>query len=47
MATADQYAQWIVDNEAKKGTDEFNTVVQAYNEAKQQEQTPTEEKTHD
>ena len=34
MATPDQYAQWIVANEAKKGTREFNTVVQAYQDAK-------------
>jgi hypothetical protein len=34
MATADEYAQWIVDNEDKKGTEAFNTVVQAYQEAK-------------
>jgi hypothetical protein len=37
MATADQYAQWIVDNEDKKGTEDFNIVVQAYQEAKAQE----------
>lgn len=37
MATADEYAQWIVANEDKKGTDDFNTVVQAYNEAKASE----------
>jgi len=34
MATADEYAQWIVDNEDKKGSADFNTVVQAYQEAK-------------
>ena len=33
MATADQYAQWIVDNKAKKGTPEFDTVAKAYQEA--------------
>jgi hypothetical protein len=32
MATADQYAQWIVDNAAKKGTPEFDTVAKAYQE---------------
>lgn len=37
MATADDYANWIVKNEAKKGTPEFNTVVQAYKEAKDEE----------
>lgn len=40
MATADQYAQWIVDNADKKGTDDFNTVVQAYQEAKSSEAQP-------
>ena len=33
MASADQYAQWIVDNAAKKGTPEFDTVAKAYQEA--------------
>jgi ribulose 1,5-bisphosphate carboxylase large subunit-like protein len=28
--TAEQYAQWIVDNEALKGTPDFNTVAEAY-----------------
>lgn len=37
MATADEYANWIVKNQAKKGTPEFNTVAQAYQEAKQDE----------
>lgn len=37
MATADQYAEWIIANETKKGTDEFNTVAQAYQLAKQEE----------
>jgi len=32
MATADQYAQWIVNNAAKKGTPEFDTVAKAYQE---------------
>jgi hypothetical protein len=36
MATAEEYAQWIVNNESKKGTPEFNTVVDAYNLAKEQ-----------
>lgn len=30
MATAEQYAQWIVANQDKKGTPEFDTVAQAY-----------------
>jgi len=34
MATADQYAQWIVDNQSLKGTEKFNIVAQAYQEAK-------------
>ena len=38
MASADQYAEWIVKNADKKGTEEFNTVAQAYKEAQQQEQ---------
>lgn len=37
MATADQYAQWIVENQDKKGSPEFQTVAQAYQEAKQEE----------
>ena len=27
MATADQYAQWIVDNQNLKGTEKFNIVA--------------------
>jgi len=34
MATAEEYASWIVANADKKGTPEFNTVAQAYNLAK-------------
>lgn len=34
MATADDYAAWIVANESKKGTPEFATVAAAYREAK-------------
>ena len=37
MATAEEYAQWIVNNADKKGTPAFNTVAQAYQEAKAQE----------
>ena len=37
MATADQYAEWIVDNAEKKGTEQFETVRQAYMEAKAEE----------
>ena len=34
MATADEYAAWIVKNAAKKGTPEFDTVAKAYQQAK-------------
>lgn len=37
MATADEYAQWIVKNQDKKGTDDFNKVAQAYQQAKTEE----------
>jgi hypothetical protein len=37
MAKAEQYAQWIVANQNKKGTPEFETVAAAYQEAKQSE----------
>ena len=37
MATADQYAEWIVTNSAKRGTPDFDTVAQAYQEAKAEE----------
>lgn len=30
MATAEQYAEWLVSNQNKKGTPEFNTVASAY-----------------
>lgn len=40
MATADDYADWIVKNKAKKGTPEFDTVVKAYQEAKSEEAKP-------
>jgi hypothetical protein len=36
MASAEEYAKWIVDNSDKKGTEEFNTVAQAYQAAKGQ-----------
>jgi hypothetical protein len=34
MATAQQYATWIVANQAKKGTPEFDTVARAYKVAR-------------
>ena len=37
MAKADDYAQWIVNNADKKGSEDFNKVVQAYEEAKAEE----------
>jgi len=37
MATADEYAAWIVKNKDKQGTPEFSTVAQAYELAKQEE----------
>lgn len=40
MATAEQYAKWIVENADKKGSDEFNTVARAYQEAKALESKP-------
>lgn len=35
MATSEQYAEWIVANQAKKGTPEFETVAQAYRVSRQ------------
>lgn len=35
MATAEQYAQWIVDNADKRGTEEFKIVAEAYKQSKQ------------
>ena len=40
MADAAAYANWIVQNADKKGTPEFNTVVQAYQAAKAQASAP-------
>lgn len=37
MAGADDYANWLVKNEALKGTPQFNTVAEAYKEAKAEE----------
>ena len=39
MARAEEYAQWIVDNQDKQGTPEFETVAQAYAQSKSE---PTE-----
>lgn len=40
MATADDYAAWIIKNQAKKGSPEFATVAAAYEEAKREESAP-------
>jgi hypothetical protein len=37
MATANDYASWIVANQNKQGTPEFDTVAQAYKQAKMEE----------
>jgi len=37
MASAEDYANWLVKNEALKGTEKFNTVADAYREAKAEE----------
>lgn len=37
MATADEYARWIVDNADKKGTPEFEVVSKAYQAARTQQ----------
>lgn len=37
MATADDYAAWIVKNADKRGTSDFETVAQAYKQAKAEE----------
>jgi hypothetical protein len=42
MASAQEYAQWIVDNQDKQGTDEFETVARAYELAKTQQPTGKE-----
>lgn len=39
MATADEYAAWIVKNADKRGTPEFDTVAKAYELAKSEETT--------
>lgn len=37
MASADDYASWIVKNQNLKGTPQFDTVAKAYEEAKAEE----------
>lgn len=41
MASAEQYAQWIVDNQDKRGTKQFEIVAQAYRQARAEVPTPT------
>jgi len=40
MATPEEYAQWIVDNQDKQGTPEFETVAEAYRTARTKPVTP-------
>lgn len=42
MATAEQYADWIVKNQSLKGTPEFNTVAEAYKVARAEPVAPVE-----
>lgn len=42
MATADEYAAWIVKNADKRGSPEFETVAKAYQLAKGEDATPIE-----
>lgn len=42
MASADDYARWIVANPGKRGTPEFDTVVAAYRDAKRAGSQPVE-----
>ena len=37
MATADEYAAWLVGNASRRGTPEFDTVALAYEQAKAEE----------
>ena len=43
MATADEYAAWIVKNADKRGTPDFDTVAQAYELSKMAEQAPAQQ----
>ena len=42
--SAEKYAQWIVDNQDKQGTPEFETVAAAYQAAKEQSQPTLKQK---
>jgi hypothetical protein len=41
MATAKDYATWIINNPEKKGLPDFETVVRAYNTKRREEQAPS------
>ena len=41
MPDVNRYANWIVDNQAKKGTEEFETVATAYKQMRGQSIAPT------
>lgn len=47
MATADEYAQWIVDNQDKANTPEFRTVAAAYKDASAREKVPATQPSED
>jgi hypothetical protein len=40
--SAEKYAQWIIDNQDKKGTPDFETVAQAYRAARSEEDAPAQ-----
>src|SRR3990167_4401409 len=42
MASPEEYAKWIVDNQDKQGSPEFATVAQAYEISKAQQPRPQE-----
>lgn len=42
MATAKDYAQWIINNPGKRGTPDFEVIAQAYRKARELEQAPAE-----
>lgn len=43
MASADDYAKWIVDNQKLQGSPEFNTVAEAYKVARAEESAPAQQ----
>jgi len=48
MATAEQYAEWLVQNQSKKGTPDFDTVASAYRSLRSAPQptAPSRERTY-